>query len=96
MDGQNRKRLGSLVAGADGQILFFKSTRRSRVHRFVYPDYVVLSCFDAAGRIVGKSGECVVVLKEHPLNPARLEAEEPGKDFFETSGVDRFIICAFC
>ena len=39
---------------ADGQILFFKSTRRSRVHRFVYPDYVVLTCFDAAGRIVGQ------------------------------------------
>jgi glutamate dehydrogenase len=42
------------TARADAQILFFKSTRRSRVHRFVYPDYVVLSCFDAAGRLVGQ------------------------------------------
>jgi len=47
---------------------------------------------DVEVTIVGKSGECVVVLKEHPSNPARLEAEEPGKDFFETSGVDRFFI----
>jgi len=47
---------------------------------------------DVQVTLVGKSGECEVVLKEHPHNPARLEAEEPGKDFFETSGVDRFII----
>jgi hypothetical protein len=47
---------------------------------------------DVEVTLVGKTGECVVVLKEHPLNPARLEAEEPGKDFFETSGVDRFVV----
>jgi hypothetical protein len=41
--------------------------------------------------LVGKT-EYVAVLLEHPSNPARLEAEEPGKNFFEQSGVDRFII----
>lgn len=34
------------------QVLFFKSTQRSRVHRSAHPDYVTISCHDAAGRVV--------------------------------------------
>ena len=34
------------------QVLFFKSTQRSRVHRLAYPDYVAITCHDATGRIV--------------------------------------------
>ncbi|MFM7273802.1 MAG: hypothetical protein ACKO4A_08095, partial [Gammaproteobacteria bacterium] len=36
------------------QVAFFKSSRRSRVHRLAYPDYVTLKCFDARGRVVGQ------------------------------------------
>ncbi|MBP6381096.1 MAG: NAD-glutamate dehydrogenase, partial [Pseudomonadales bacterium] len=33
------------------QLVFFKSARRSRVHRIAYPDYIAVSCHDADGRI---------------------------------------------
>jgi glutamate dehydrogenase len=36
------------------QVAFFKSSRRSRVHRLAYPDYITLKCFDAEGRVVGQ------------------------------------------
>jgi len=42
--------------------------------------------------LCGNVREYTAVLKEHPLNPARLEAEEPGKDLFEQHNLDRFII----
>ncbi len=42
------------IAAPGEQMLFFKSSRRSRVHRAVYPDYVLISCFDASGRVVGQ------------------------------------------
>ncbi|MGK0500000.1 MAG: glutamate dehydrogenase [Oceanicoccus sp.] len=35
-------------------LLVIKSSIRSRVHRLVYPDYVVLRCFDSEGRVVAK------------------------------------------
>ncbi len=35
-------------------ILFAKSSHRSRVHRLVYPDYVLVRRFDKEGRIIGK------------------------------------------
>ncbi|WP_101760420.1 NAD-glutamate dehydrogenase [Oceanicoccus sp. KOV_DT_Chl] len=35
-------------------ILFAKSSRRSRVHRSVYPDYVMIRRYDQAGRLIGK------------------------------------------
>ena len=47
---------------------------------------------DVEVTLVGNVADCVVVLKEHPYNPARLEAEEPGKDLFEQHSLDRFII----
>ncbi len=33
------------------QLVFFKSSRRSRVHRVAYPDYIAVNCYDAEGRI---------------------------------------------
>ena len=36
------------------QVVFFKSTQRSRVHRSAYPDYVSVTCHDADGRIVAQ------------------------------------------
>ena len=33
------------------QLVLFKSSRRSRVHRVAYPDYIAVSCYDAEGRI---------------------------------------------
>lgn len=38
----------------DQPLLFAKSSRRSRVHRLVYPDYVLLRQFDKQGRLIGK------------------------------------------
>ena len=35
-------------------LIFAKSSRRSRVHRMVYPDYVMIRRFDKAGRLIGK------------------------------------------
>ncbi len=35
-------------------IVFAKSSVRSRVHRLVYPDYVMLRCFDSQGRLIAK------------------------------------------
>jgi glutamate dehydrogenase len=35
------------------QLLFFKSARRSRVHRIAYPDYITVKQFDADGRVCG-------------------------------------------
>ena len=42
------------TAGPGEQVLFLKSSQRSRVHRAVYPDYVVVRCFDAGGRMTGQ------------------------------------------
>ncbi|MEH6909892.1 MAG: NAD-glutamate dehydrogenase [Oceanicoccus sp.] len=44
----------SLEELSDQAILFAKSSVRSRVHRLVYPDYVMLRKFDEQGRIIGK------------------------------------------
>ena len=44
----------SLQEMTDQPILFAKSSVRSRVHRLVYPDYVMLRKFDEQGRVVGK------------------------------------------
>jgi len=41
-------------AGRRPQLVFFKSSRRSRVHRLAYPDYVTVSCHDDEGRIVAQ------------------------------------------
>ncbi len=38
----------------DSPVLFGKSSTRSRVHRLVYPDYVMLRRFDKEGRLIGK------------------------------------------
>jgi glutamate dehydrogenase len=38
----------------DQALLFAKSSFRSRIHRTVYPDYVMLRCFDEEGRLVRK------------------------------------------
>lgn len=38
----------------DQPLLFAKSSTRSRVHRLVYPDYVMLRRFDENGRLIGK------------------------------------------
>lgn len=35
-------------------IMFAKSSVRSRVHRLVYPDYMMLRCFDEQGRLIAK------------------------------------------
>ncbi len=42
------------TAGPAEQVLFLKSSQRSRVHRGVYPDYVVVRSFDAQGRVSGQ------------------------------------------
>jgi glutamate dehydrogenase len=36
------------------QVVFFKSSRRSRVHRIAYPDYISVKRFDAKGRVAGQ------------------------------------------
>ncbi len=36
------------------QVVFFKSSRRSRVHRVAYPDYISIKCFDSEGRVNGQ------------------------------------------
>lgn len=38
----------------DQPIIFSKSSVRSRVHRLVYPDYVLLRRYDSDGKIIGK------------------------------------------
>jgi glutamate dehydrogenase len=41
-------------AVAQAQVVFFKSARRSRVHRIAYPDYIAVKCFDSEGRVVSQ------------------------------------------
>jgi glutamate dehydrogenase len=36
------------------QVLFLTSSRRSRVHRAVYPDYIVIRAFDEHGQVTGQ------------------------------------------
>lgn len=38
----------------ENQLVFSKSSVRSRVHRFAYPDYIGIRSFDEQGRIVGE------------------------------------------
>ncbi len=42
---------GGGAAARRPQVDFYKSSRRSRVHRFAYPDYIAVRCYDAAGRV---------------------------------------------
>ncbi|ARN76169.1 NAD-glutamate dehydrogenase [Oceanicoccus sagamiensis] len=48
------KSAASPEALMERSLVFAKSSIRSRVHRLVYPDYVMLRCFDEQGRIIAK------------------------------------------
>ncbi|MBL4826544.1 MAG: NAD-glutamate dehydrogenase [Spongiibacteraceae bacterium] len=38
----------------NNQIIFSKVSKRSRVHRLVYPDYVNIKCFNSEGQVIGE------------------------------------------
>lgn len=48
------KSAGDKQALIDSPIIFSKSSRRARVHRLVYPDYVMLRRYDKTGQLIGK------------------------------------------
>ena len=48
------KAAASTEALMERSIMFAKSSVRSRVHRLVYPDYLMLRCFDDQGRLIAK------------------------------------------